>query len=47
MEYVKKGFQQPEMTTNDNIQKATDRNSSLYIHVNYWEPNLSANIFLK
>jgi len=26
MEYVKKGFQQPEMTTNDNIQKATDRN---------------------
>ena len=26
MEYVKKGFKQPEMTNNDNIQKATDRN---------------------
>ena len=26
MEYVKKGFQQPEMTSTDNIQKATDRN---------------------
>ena len=26
MDYVKKGFQQPEITTNDNIKKATDRN---------------------